>query len=69
MTTLSDALQDLKKLGAKQNLSPAEKDILQHVTKALQAVDARLAALEGEDHSASAPIADTPQGETAPMSR
>ncbi|MEA2953041.1 MAG: hypothetical protein QOJ96_2561 [Alphaproteobacteria bacterium] len=67
--TLKEALSDLKKLGAKSNLSPAEKDILQHVNSALQAVDGRLAALEGEDHSASAPISDTPQGETAPMSR
>ena len=67
--TLSEALKGLKALGAKQNFSPAEKDVLQHVTSALEAVDARLAALERGDHSAIAPIRDTPQGETAPLSR
>ncbi len=67
--TLSEALKGLKTLGAKQDLSPAEKAILKHVTSALEAVDARLTALERGDHSAIAPISDTPQGETAPMSR
>jgi hypothetical protein len=67
--TLSEALKELKTLGAKPNLSPTEKEILRHVAGALQAVDERLVALEGEDHSAHAPISDTPQGETAPMSR
>lgn len=67
--TWSVALKGLKTLGAKPTISPTEKDILHHLTAALQAVDARLAALEGSDHAASAPISDTPQGETAPMSR
>ncbi len=65
--TLSDAIDDLKSLGGKQNLPPAE--ILKQVIGALQAVDARLAALEKERQSASAPISDTPQGENAPLSR
>jgi hypothetical protein len=67
--TISAALKGLKSLSAKQNLSPVEKDVLQHVSAALAALDARLAALEGSDHAARAPISDTPQGETAPMSR
>jgi hypothetical protein len=66
---LGEALNGLKAMAARQGLSPAEKDMLQHVAQALKALEARLAALEGEDHSASAPISDTPQGETAPMSR
>jgi hypothetical protein len=67
--TLHDAVEGLKTLSGKQGLSPVEKDMLQQVTGALSSIEKRLATLEGEDHSASAPISDTPQGETAPLSR
>jgi hypothetical protein len=56
-------------LRSKGSLSAVEKELLEGVTAALEALDQRLSALEGQDNSATAPIADTPQGETAPLSR
>jgi hypothetical protein len=56
-------------LRGKEGLSAADKEILEAVTAVLEALDRRLSALEGNEHSASAPIGDTPQGETAPLSR
>ncbi len=65
----NEALNGLKKLGAKPGLSPAEKELIQLLTSSFQALDQRLAALEGMNHATRAPISDTPQGETAPLSR
>jgi hypothetical protein len=66
---LNEALGSLKKLGTKQSLSPAEKELVQLLTNAFRALDQRLVALEGTNQAPTAPIQDTPQGETAPLSR
>ncbi len=66
---LNEALGRLKKLDAKQDLSAAEKEMIFLFTNAFQALDQRLVALEGTNHATTAPISDTPQGETAPLSR
>jgi ribonuclease D len=67
--TASSALTALRSLRSKEGLSAAEKELLEAVTGALEVLDQRLSALEGKDSSATAPIGDTPQGETAPLSR
>jgi len=67
--TLNEALNGLKKLGAKPGLSPAEKELIHLLTNTFQALDRRLVAVEGTNHAPTAPISDTPQGETAPLSR
>ncbi len=67
--TLNETVSTLKKLGAKQGLSSAEKDLIELLTTTLQALDQRLVALEGINQAPTAPISDTPQGETAPLSR
>jgi hypothetical protein len=56
-------------LRGKEGLSAVEKEMLEAVTAALEAFDERLSTVEGKEASATAPIADTPQGETAPLSR
>jgi hypothetical protein len=58
-------------LRGKEGLSAAEKELLEAVTAVLEAFDERLSTVEGKESSASAtaPVADTPQGETASLSR
>lgn len=67
--TASSALSALRSLRGKEGLSAVEKEMLEAVTAALEAFDERLSTVEGKEASATAPIADTPQGETAPLSR
>jgi hypothetical protein len=67
--TLNEALAGLNKLGAKEGLPATEKEFVRLLTTALQTLDERLVALEGTNQAPSAPIRDTPQGETAPLSR
>ena len=65
---LKDALAGLKRVNGSANLSQAEKDLIKHVAGALAAIDERLTTLErGNDPTKE--IADTPQGENAPLSR
>jgi hypothetical protein len=66
---VSSSLTALRSLRGKDGLSPAEKELLEGVTTALEGLDQRLSALEGKESSPTAPISDTPQGETAPLSR
>lgn len=65
---LKDAIAGLKRVSGSANLSQTEKDLIKHVSGALAAIDERLATLErGNDPTRE--IADTPQGENAPLSR
>ncbi len=65
---LKDALAGLKRVSGSPNISESEKDLIKHLSGALAAIDERLAALErGNDPHKE--IADTPQGENAPLSR
>lgn len=66
--TLKDALGGLKKVSSSSNLSPTEKDLLNNLAGALENIEHRLDALERADNPARE-IVDTPQGETAPLSR
>lgn len=66
--TLPAALRRLRDLERSKNLTAAEKEIVQHVITAIDALERRLAALEGEQNPTTAPL-DTPQGENAPLSR
>ena len=67
--TASSALSALRSLRGKEGLSAAEKELLEAVTAVLEAFDERLSTVEGKEASATAPIADTPQGEPRPLSR
>jgi len=66
-TTFEDTLNRIKALKARPDGSQWEKDLVRQLVAAMQAIDRRLAKLE--QTSVSAPISDTPQGETAPLSR